>query len=180
MTAAQPIVREHGNAYNIFILLLTIQSLVVMVLMIGQIRVLFAMSRDRLLPGTLARTGEHGTPVRATVLVGAVVALVATFFPAGSLEEMVNIGTLFAFVLVSVGVVILRRTRPDLHRAFRTPWVPLVPILSVLACLWLMLNLSVETWLRFLVWMLIGFVVYALYGRTHSKLGRRQRAGNTP
>jgi APA family basic amino acid/polyamine antiporter len=153
---------------------------VVMVLMLGQVRVLFAMSRDRLLPGTLARTGGHGTPVRATVLVGGVVALVATFFPAGSLEEMVNIGTLFAFVLVSVGVVILRRTRPDLHRAFRTPWVPLVPILSVLACVWLMLNLSVETWLRFLVWMVVGFVVYALYGRNHSKLGRRQRAGNTP
>jgi APA family basic amino acid/polyamine antiporter len=147
---------------------------VVMVLMLGQIRVLFAMSRDGLLPSGLARTGGHGTPVRATVLVGAVVALVATFFPAGALEEMVNIGTLFAFVLVSVGVIILRRTRPDLHRAFRTPLVPLVPILSVLACVWLMLNLSVETWLRFLVWMVVGFVVYFVYGRSHSRLGRRQ------
>jgi APA family basic amino acid/polyamine antiporter len=87
---------------------------------------------------------------------------------------MVNIGTLFAFVLVSVGVIILRRTRPDLHRAFRTPLVPLVPILSVLACVWLMLNLSVETWLRFLVWMVVGFVVYFVYGRSHSRLGRRQ------
>lgn len=147
---------------------------VVMVLMLGQIRVLFAMSRDGLLPGGLARTGTHGTPLRATVLVGAVVAVVATFFPAGALEEMVNIGTLFAFVLVSVGVIILRRTRPDLHRAFRTPLVPLVPILSVLACLWLMLNLSVETWLRFLAWMVLGFVVYFVYGRSHSRLGRRQ------
>lgn len=147
---------------------------VVMVLMLGQVRVLFAMSRDGLLPGGLARTGGHGTPVRATVLVGAVVALVATFFPAGALEEMVNIGTLFAFVLVSVGVIILRRTRPDLHRAFRTPLVPLVPILSVLACLWLMLNLSVETWVRFIGWMVLGFVVYFAYGRSHSRLGRRQ------
>jgi APA family basic amino acid/polyamine antiporter len=153
---------------------------VVMVLMLGQIRVLFAMSRDGLLPSGLARTGGHGTPVRATVLVGAVVALVATFFPAGALEEMVNIGTLFAFVLVSLGVVILRRTRPDLHRAFRTPLVPLVPILSVLACVWLMLNLSVETWLRFLVWMVVGFVVYFLYGRSHSRLGRRQAHDATP
>ncbi|WP_433504095.1 amino acid permease [Pseudonocardia halophobica] len=147
---------------------------VVMVLMLGQIRVLFAMSRDGLLPSRLARTGRHGTPVRATVLVGAVVALVATFFPAGALEEMVNIGTLFAFVLVSMGVIILRKTRPDLHRAFRTPLVPLVPILSVLACLWLMLNLSVETWVRFLGWMVVGFVVYFVYGRSHSRLGRRQ------
>ncbi|MCE0768276.1 amino acid permease [Pseudonocardia kujensis] len=153
---------------------------VVMVLMLGQIRVLFAMSRDGLLPNGLARTGGHGTPVRATVLVGAVVALVATFFPAGALEEMVNIGTLFAFVLVSVGVVILRRTRPDLHRAFRTPLVPFVPILSVLACVWLMLNLSVETWLRFIGWMIVGFVVYFLYGRSHSRLGRRQEQDATP
>ena len=102
----------------------------------------------------------------------------ATFFPIGALEEMVNIGTLFAFVLVSVGVVILRRTRPDLHRGFRTPMVPLVPVLSVLACLWLMLNLTVETWLRFVIWMLIGFAVYALYGRKHSLLGRRGGAGS--
>ncbi|MCW0216383.1 MAG: amino acid permease [Pseudonocardia sp.] len=152
---------------------------VVMVLLLGQIRVLFAMSRDGLLPGALARTGSRGTPLRATQLVAVAVALVATFFPAGTLEEMVNIGTLFAFVLVSIGVVILRRTRPDLPRSFRTPLVPLVPILSVLACLWLMLNLTVETWLRFLIWMVIGFVVYFAYGRSHSKLGQRERAGKT-
>jgi APA family basic amino acid/polyamine antiporter len=145
---------------------------VVMVLLLGQTRVLYAMSRDGLLPRGLSQTGRHGTPERATLLVGAVVALVATFFPAGALEEMVNIGTLFAFVLVSIGVVILRRTRPDLPRSFRTPLVPLVPILAVLACLWLMLNLTIETWLRFLIWMVIGFVVYFAYGRSHSLLGR--------
>ncbi|MGI5125661.1 amino acid permease [Pseudonocardia sp. CA-107938] len=144
---------------------------VVMVLMLGQTRVLFAMSRDGLLPHGLSRTGKHGTPERATLLVGGAVGVAATFFPAGALEEMVNIGTLFAFVLVSIGVVILRRTRPDLPRAFRTPLVPLVPILSVLACLWLMLNLTVETWLRFVVWMVIGLVVYFAYGRAHSRLG---------
>jgi APA family basic amino acid/polyamine antiporter len=151
---------------------------VVMVLMLGQIRVLFAMSRDGLLPRGLSRTGTHGTPVRATILVGVVVAAGATFFPTGALEEMVNIGTLFAFVLVSVGVVILRRTRPDLPRGFRTPLVPFVPILAVLACLWLMLNLSVETWLRFVVWMLLGLVVYLAYGRKHSRLGQRTAAGH--
>jgi basic amino acid/polyamine antiporter, APA family len=88
---------------------------------------------------------------------------------------MVNIGTLFAFVLVSIGVAILRRSRPDLPRGFRTPWVPLVPVLAVLACVWLMINLSVETWLRFVIWMLLGFVVYFAYGRSHSVLAQRAR-----
>ncbi|WP_054816214.1 amino acid permease [Nocardia arizonensis] len=147
---------------------------VVMVLYLGQTRVLFAMSRDGLLPRGLARTGRAGTPVRLTVLVGVCCAVLAGFIDFGTLEEMVNIGTLFAFVLVSIGVVILRRTRPDLPRGFRVPFAPLVPILGVLACLWLMLNLSVETWLRFLVWMAIGFVVYFAYGRRHSVVGRSQ------
>jgi APA family basic amino acid/polyamine antiporter len=146
---------------------------VVMVLLLGQVRVAFAMSRDGLLPHWLAHTGTHGTPYRATMIIGGIVAVVATFFPIGALEEMVNIGTLFAFVLVSIGVVILRRTRPDLPRAFRTPLVPFVPILAVLACLWLMLNLSVETWLRFVIWMVIGIVVYFAYGRSHALLGKR-------
>jgi APA family basic amino acid/polyamine antiporter len=140
-----------------------------LVLLLGQTRVLFAMCRDGLMPRRLAHTGSRGTPTRITLLVGVVVAIAATFFPASSLEEMVNIGTLFAFVLVSIGVMVLRRTRPDLPRAFRTPLVPLIPILAVLACAWLMLNLSVETWLRFVVWMVIGFVVYYAYGRGHSR-----------
>ncbi|HEY2204213.1 MAG TPA: amino acid permease [Pseudonocardia sp.] len=148
---------------------------VVLVLMLGQTRVLFAMSRDRLLPRGLANTGTRGTPVRITLLVGVVVALAATFFPAGNLEEMVNIGTLFAFVLVSIGVLVLRRTRPELSRGFRTPLVPVVPVLAVVACVWLMLNLSVETWLRFIVWMLIGFVVYFSYSRHHSRFAARDR-----
>ena len=79
-----------------------------------------------------------------------------------------------AFVLVSAGVLVLRRTRPDLQRGFRVPWVPLVPILAVLACLWLMLNLSVETWLRFLVWMAAGVVIYVVYSRRHSVMGMRE------
>ncbi|MDN4518583.1 amino acid permease [Mycolicibacterium austroafricanum] len=146
---------------------------VVIVLVLGQTRVLFAMSRDGLLPRRLAKTGEHGTPVRITLIVGAVVAVTATVFPIGKLEEMVNIGTLFAFVLVSAGVLVLRRTRPDLKRGFRTPWVPLLPILAIAACVWLMLNLTGLTWIRFLIWMAIGVVVYFLYGRRHSLVGRR-------
>jgi APA family basic amino acid/polyamine antiporter len=143
-----------------------------MVLMLGQIRVLFAMSRDGLLPRSLSRTGSHGTPVRATVLVGGLVAAAATFFPAGKLEEMVNVGTLFAFILVSAGVMVLRRTRPDLPRSFRVPILPVIGVLAILACLWLMLNLTILTWLRFFVWMVVGVVVYFFYGRRNSLLGK--------
>lgn len=145
---------------------------VVMVLMLGQTRVLFAMARDGLVPRSLARTGKNGTPVRITVIVGVVCAVLGGFIEFGTLEEMVNIGTLFAFVLVSLGVLVLRRTRPDLKRGFRVPFVPLVPILAVLASLWLMLNLSVETWQRFIVWMALGLVMYFAYSRQHSLLGK--------
>lgn len=146
---------------------------VVMVLLLGQIRVLFAMSRDGLLPHGLAKTSSHGTPVRITVVVGIVVALAASVFPIERLEEMVNVGTLFAFVLVSAGVIVLRRTRPDLQRGFRAPFVPVLPILSILACVWLMLNLTGLTWIRFAIWMVIGLVIYLLYGRRKSLLARR-------
>ncbi|MEX3647598.1 amino acid permease, partial [Mycolicibacterium porcinum] len=149
---------------------------VVIVLMLGQTRVLFAMSRDGLLPRKLAVTGSHGTPVRITVIVGVLVAIAASVFPMGRLEEMVNIGTLFAFVLVSAGVIVLRRTRPDLRRGFRVPWVPVLPIAAILACLWLMLNLTGLTWIRFLLWMVIGMVVYLAYGRRHSVLANRDVA----
>jgi APA family basic amino acid/polyamine antiporter len=141
------------------------------------VRIVFAMSRDGLLPRGLARTGTHGTPVRATLIIGVMVAVAATFFPADKLEEMVNVGTLFAFILVSAGVIILRRTRPDLRRGFRAPGVPVVPILAIIACLWLMLNLTVLTWLRFVAWMVVGVVLYFGYSRRHSLLGKRQADG---
>jgi APA family basic amino acid/polyamine antiporter len=143
---------------------------VVMVLMLGQSRVLFAMARDGLLPRSLAHTGSHGTPVRITVLVGVLIAVAASVFPIGKLEEMVNVGTLFAFALVSAGVIILRRTRPDLPRAFKAPAVPLLPIAAILACVWLMLNLTVLTWVRFAIWMVLGVAVYFAYGRRHSRV----------
>jgi basic amino acid/polyamine antiporter, APA family len=147
---------------------------VVMVLMLGQCRVLFAMARDGLLPRGLAKTGSRGTPVRITVLVAAVIALTASAFPIDKLEEMVNVGTLFAFVLVSAGVIVLRRSRPDLPRGFRAPWVPFLPIASVCACLWLMLNLTALTWVRFGIWLVIGVAIYVCYGRRHSVQGRRK------
>jgi len=148
---------------------------VVMVLLMGQNRVLFAMARDGLLPRQLAKTSDRGVPVRIAVGVGVVVAIFAGLVPLDELAELINIGTLFAFVLVSVGVVVLRKQRPDLKRGFRAPLVPLVPILSVIACGWLMLNLSLETWSRFLIWMALGVVVYFVYSKNHSLVGKRER-----
>jgi APA family basic amino acid/polyamine antiporter len=147
---------------------------VVMVLMLGQCRVLFAMARDGLLPRALAKTGSRGTPVRITVLVAVVVAATASVFPIGKLEEMVNVGTLFAFVLVSAGVIVLRRSRPDLQRGFRAPGVPWLPIAAICACAWLMLNLTALTWVRFGVWLVVGTAIYLGYGLRHSVQGRRQ------
>ena len=144
--------------------------------MLGQSRVLFAMSRDRLLPGWLSSVHPRfGTPWRISLITGVVVALIATFVPLETLADMVNIGTLFAFVLVSLGVIVLRRSQPDLERAFRTPAVPLVPILAVLSCVFLMLNLGTLTWWRFVVWMALGLVVYFFYGYRHSRLASGQQ-----
>ncbi|WP_055596541.1 amino acid permease [Streptomyces hirsutus] len=153
-------------------------TVVCMILLLGQTRVFFAMSRDGLLPRFFSRVHPRfRTPHRPTILLGVIIAIVAGFTPLTELAELVNIGTLFAFVIVALSVIILRRTRPDLPRAFRTPGVPFLPILSVCASLWLMLNLPAETWLRFAGWMVIGVVVYFLYGRSHSRLGRGEGAG---
>ncbi|MEU5807613.1 amino acid permease [Streptomyces sp. NPDC047718] len=146
---------------------------VCMILLLGQTRVFFAMSRDGLLPRVFSVTHpKYRTPYRATILLGVVIAVVAGFTSLENLAELVNIGTLFAFVVVALGVIILRRTRPDLHRAFRTPWVPFIPILSIAASFWLMLNLPTETWARFAIWMVIGFIVYFAYSRRNSRLGQ--------
>ncbi|MFG3259105.1 amino acid permease [Streptomyces sp. NPDC048172] len=144
---------------------------VCMILLMGQSRVFFAMSRDGLLPQLFSRVHPRfRTPYRSTVLLGVVVAVVAGFTSISELAELVNIGTLFAFVVVALGVIILRRTRPDLPRAFRTPLVPVLPAVSVLASLWLMLNLPAETWVRFGGWMVLGLLLYVLYGRSHSRM----------
>ena len=145
---------------------------VVLTLMVGATRLIFAMARDNLLPMGLAKVHRtHRTPWLITIIVTAVCALVAGFTPVGKLEEMVNIGTLSAFVLVSIGVVVLRRKRPDLRRSFRVPLVPTLPVISALVCFWLMLNLSIETWLRFLIWFVIGLFIYFGYSYKHSRLG---------
>ena len=144
---------------------------VMIVLLMGQSRVFFAMSRDRLLPPMFSRVSEHtGTPIRTSITTGLIVAVISTFVPLSELAELVNIGTLFAFILVSIGVLVLRRKRPDLPRAFRCPGVPIVPVLAVLTSFYLMLNLPGATWVRFVVWMAIGLVVYFAYGARHSRL----------
>jgi APA family basic amino acid/polyamine antiporter len=149
---------------------------VAMILMMGQSRVAFAMARDGLLPRGLAKVHpQYGTPYRITLITGVVVAAIAGFVDLETLASLVNIGTLFAFILVSIGVAVLRRTRPDLPRSFRTPAVWVVAVVATLMCLYLMLNLSGETWLRFGIWMGLGIVVYALYGYRHSRLGQRER-----
>ncbi|MGI8532275.1 MAG: amino acid permease [Geodermatophilaceae bacterium] len=144
---------------------------VMLILLLGQSRIFFAMSRDHMLPPNFAKVHpKFGTPYRISLATGLIVTLLAGFIPLTALAELVNIGTLFAFIVVSLGVVILRRTRPDLQRPFRTPLVPLVPILAVLACLYLMLNLPAETWLRFAVWLALGFIIFFAYSRPHSRL----------
>ena len=153
---------------------------VIMILMLGQSRVAFAMSRDRLLPPWLGRVHpSFRTPYRITIITGVGVALLAAFTPIAAVAELVNIGTLFAFVLVAIGVIVLRRTQPDLPRAFRTPLVPLIPILAALICLYLMLNLAAWTWIRFFVWMAIGVIVYFAYSRRNSRLAREESIEET-
>jgi basic amino acid/polyamine antiporter, APA family len=147
---------------------------VILVLMLGQSRVTFAMARDGLLPPVLAKVHPRfGTPWVISLITGCVVAVLAAFVPLTELSELTSIGTLFAFVLVSIAVVVLRRTRPDLPRAFKVPFVPVLPVLSVIACVWLMLNLPVATWIRFVVWMVIGLGMYWVYGSRHSRLRER-------
>jgi APA family basic amino acid/polyamine antiporter len=142
-------------------------------------RIGFAMSRDRLLPaGVGAVHPVWGTPYRITAVVTVGIAVLAGFVPLSSLANLVSIGTLFAFVIVSAAVPVLRRTRPQLHRPFRVPLSPVVPALAALACLYLMTNLSVETWLRFLAWLGLGLVVYLGYGRRHNRLVTRGSASH--
>jgi len=157
-------------------------TVVVMILILGQSRVAFAMSRDNLLPLWFSRVhSRFRTPHRITIITGAVAALLAFWLPLVDLAELVNIGTLAAFVLVSIGIIALRRTRPDLPRAFKVPGYPVVPILSALACFLLMGFLTAGTWLRFFIWMAVGLVIYFGYSRTHSRLAREEStAGEAP
>lgn len=144
---------------------------VLLVMMIGQIRIFFVMARDGLLgPWLGAVHPRYRTPHHATVLTGVLVALLAGFVQIGEAADMANIGTLFAFVLVCIGVVVLRRTRPAVDRPFRVPFMPVLPVLGAIACFLLMTGLPWVTWLRFFLWTVLGVGVYLAYGLRRSRL----------
>jgi len=149
---------------------------VVLVMLMGQPRIFYAMSRDGLLPEVFSKVHPRfKTPYVSTIITGIVAACVAGAFPIGLLGELVSIGTLLAFVIVCAGILVLRYAQPTLVRPFRTPFVPFVPVGGVLVCSWLMWNLPRDTWLRLIIWMVIGLLIYFLYGMRHSKLQQAQR-----
>jgi APA family basic amino acid/polyamine antiporter len=146
---------------------------VVLTILFGQTRICFAMSRDGLLPRRLCEVNEKTrTPILLTALFGIAIAIVAALVPLAEIAKLVNIGTLFAFLIVNIGVIVLRRTKPDLDRGFRVPLVPIVPLIGAGLCLFLMTYLDTATWLRFGGWLLLGFVIYAVYGYRRSRLRR--------
>ena len=145
---------------------------VTLTILYGQTRIFFAMSRDGLLPRIFSRLSPRQTPAFTTVMFGILTAIIAALLPLSEIAKLVNIGTLFAFLIVNIGVIVLRRTQPDLERGFRVPFVPWFPIIGSLLCIYLMTKLELVTWYRFFGWLIIGLVVYYLYGRTHSRLQR--------
>lgn len=137
----------------------------------GQTRILVSMSRDGLMPGVFSRVGKQRVPTVNTLIVGGVVAVLSALVPLGELVNATNIGTLVSFGLVNIGVLVLRRTKPDLPRTFRT-LVPVVPVIGVAMCVWLLWHLPGVTWLAFTLWSAVGLVVYFGYGRRRSGLNR--------
>src|SRR5256714_2504916 len=154
---------------------------VMLVMLLGQTRVLYSMANDGLLPKRFfaAIHPKFRTPWKNTILVGLVAAIVGSLTPIDDIGRMVNIGTLLAFVIVSIAVLVLRRTHPELHRPFRTPWVPLVPILGVISNGYMMYKLGWVNWARLIIWLVIGLVVYFTYGQKHSRV-QAIAAGRTP
>jgi APA family basic amino acid/polyamine antiporter len=148
-------------------------SSVILVMLLGQSRVFFSMSRDGLLPAVFSNVHpKFRTPWKCNLVFMVFVSLFSGFVPISRLSNMTSIGTLLAFVIVCIGVIVMRKTNPNLPRSYKTPLVPLVPILGVLVCLSMMVALDIDTWIRLVVWLAIGFVIYFGYSRSHSHLAR--------
>jgi APA family basic amino acid/polyamine antiporter len=147
-----------------------------LVQLLGQTRIFYSMSRDGLLPPLFGRVHpKFRTPHLSTLVTGVIVAVAAGVLPLSTLSQLVSMGTLLAFTLVCIGIVILRKTAPDLERPFRTPGMPWVPILGALVCVAQMLGLPWETWLRLVVWLVLGMAIYGLYGKRHAVAVRERR-----
>jgi APA family basic amino acid/polyamine antiporter len=165
-----------GKWSNLFVGIVAFGSVVahtavLLVFQLGQPRIFFSMARDGLLPASFARVHPRfRTPHVTTILTGVAVGVCAMFTSIDEMVDLTNIGTLFAFILVCIGILVLRRRDPDRRRAFRTPWVPAVPILGVICCAYLMLGLPWITWIRFALWLLVGLAVYWSYGFRKSGL----------
>ncbi|MGE5420192.1 MAG: amino acid permease [Chloroflexota bacterium] len=148
-------------------------SSVILVMLMGQPRIFFTMSKDGLLPPVFSKVHpKFKTPYISTIVTGLVAMIIAGLLPISILGELVSIGTLLAFIIVCVSVMVLRKTRPDIERPFRTPWVPVIPILGAVICFAQMAALPLDTWLRLLIWMMLGFLIYFFYGKKHSKVGK--------
>ncbi|MFH0968677.1 MAG: amino acid permease [Methanobacteriota archaeon] len=146
-------------------------SSVILVMLMGQPRIFFTMAKDGLLPPVFSKVHpKYKTPYVSTLITGSVALILAGILPISILGELVSIGTLLAFTIVCISIIVLRRTRPDIHRPFRTPWVPLIPLLGAFICLAQMAALPLDTWLRLLIWLAIGLVIYFTYGIRKSKL----------
>jgi len=151
-------------------------SSVILVMLLGQPRIFYSMSKDGLLPPVFSKVHpKFKTPYISTIITGSVAMIIAGILPISILGELVSIGTLLAFIIVCISVMVLRKSKPDIERPFKTPWVPLVPILGASICFIQMAALPLDTWLRLIIWMAIGFCIYFFYGVNHSKI--RQ---NTP
>lgn len=159
----------------ILIAILAGYSSVILVMLMGQSRVFYSMSKDGLLPAVFSRVHpKYRTPAKSNLLFMLFVSLFAAFVPARVVGEMTSIGTLFAFILVCIGVMVLRKTNPEAPRAFKTPWVPVIPILGIFTCLFMMVFLPLDTWIRLIVWMMAGLDIYLGYGMYKSKLAGGQ------
>jgi APA family basic amino acid/polyamine antiporter len=151
-------------------------SSVILVMLMGQPRIFYSMSKDGLLPPLFSKVHpKFQTPYVSTIITGSIAMIIAGVLPINILGELVSIGTLLAFIIVCISVLVLRKSRPDIQRPFKTPWVPLVPILGASICFIQMVALPFDTWLRLIIWMAIGFCIYFFYGIKHSKIQK-----NTP